>query len=248
MLKQETVDLKIGTIKKNNYGTDMKVIDVISYDRVIIQFQDEYKIEKEIFWENFKRGTVANPYDRTIFGIGYLGVGKYETKHDGNKVNKAYSNWNDMFVRCYSEEKKDKFPAYYGICSVCDEWHNYQNFAKWYEENFYPVEGTRVHIDKDILVKGNKVYSPETCCYVPQRINMVFMKKSRITDSDLPTGIRRTLTGYSAEYNTKYLGNYENLEDAILQYDKAKRTHIRDLAEEYKSILPIKTYDALLKW
>lgn len=106
----------------------------------------------------------------------------------------------------------------------------------------------RMHIDKDVLMKDNKIYSPDSCIFLPQKINMLFMKKSRITDSDLPTGIRRTVSGFSAEYNTKYLGAYEILEDAIEQYNIEKRIHISELSNEYKNILPPKIYNALVNW
>jgi hypothetical protein len=152
-----------------------------------------------------------------------------------------------MLERCYSEKHRDKHSAY-AECTVCDEWHCYQTFAKWYEENYYIIDGERIHLDKDILVKGNKVYSPETCMFVPQRINMMFMDKSRVVDSDLPTGIRRSANGFTTMYNTKWLGICKTLDDAISIYNIEKRIHIKQIIEEYGNKLPSKVRSALLKW
>ena len=66
-------------------------------------------------------------------------------------------------------------------CSVYEGWHNFQNFAKWYEDNYYEIEEEQMHLDKDILVKGNKVYSPDTCVFVPETINGLFVKSNAIT-------------------------------------------------------------------
>lgn len=114
--------------------------------------------------------------------------------------------------RCYINKKK--YPAYYGIVTICDEWLVFQNFAKWYDENKYECEG-RLHVDKDILHPGNKVYSPENCILLPQRINELFFVNSRGT-SNLPQGIREAATGYSASFQGKHLGTYKTLKERRL--------------------------------
>lgn len=227
----------------------MQIINYNLRSDIRVKFLDEYGYETNTTYNNFTRGTIKNPYDKTIYGIGYLGEGGHHPHAGNNGIQfDKYTAWQHMIGRCYCEEKRSSHPAYAG-CTVCKEWHNFQNFAEWYENNFYEVgDGIRMHIDKDVLVKGNKVYSPSTCIILPQRINMLFVKKSRITDSDLPTGIRRTPTGFMAEYNTKYLGIYNTLDKAIKQYEIEKRIHIKELANEYKDKLPKYVYDALLRW
>lgn len=109
----------------------------------------------------------------------------------------------------------------------------------------------RMHVDKDILVKGNRIYSPDTCIIVPQRINMLFMERrnKRIYDTDLPIGITKTQSGkFHAEYNTKRLGNFETLVEAIDVYSKEKEDCVHRIAEEYKNEIPEKVYNALIKW
>ena len=71
-----------------------------------------------------------------------------------------------ILERGYSKLWKEKHPTYENVY-VCEEWHNFQNFAKWYYNNYYSINEERMEIDKDILYKNNKVYSPDTCIIVP---------------------------------------------------------------------------------
>lgn len=239
----------------NRFGTPYKVIKYIDGSHVIVEFQDEYKTKVTTVLDAATNShSVRNPYDKSIFGIGYLGVGKYTvTMGDTKKTNsRIYNCWKDMIERCYSDKYSENWKAYHGICTVDEEWYNYQNFAKWYEENEYECAG-RLHLDKDILVPGNKVYSPETCLLVPQRINLIFMTHPRKHDADLPTGISRSIykdgtCKYKASYNTKWLGTFPTLDDAINKYAAEKSKHIKMVAEEYRNIVPDKVYSALLKW
>ena len=129
---------------------------------------------KGVQYYNFKKGNIKCPYEKRTYGICYLGEGKYKAWKN-NKDTRVYKTWKSMLQRCYDEKLQEKYPTYKG-CVVCDEWHNFQNFAKWYEDNYYEVCDEKMCLDKDILVKGNKIYSPETCIFVPQTINLLFNK------------------------------------------------------------------------
>ena len=107
----------------------------------------------------------------------YKTVGNTTTTIKG-KDKKSYQCWSNMLKRCYNKNVHNKQPTYKD-CSVCNEWLCYANFEKWYDENYYEIEGERTELDKDILFKGNKVYSPITCIFVPQRINTLFTKSNR---------------------------------------------------------------------
>ncbi len=235
---------KIGLISKNNFGTDMKIIKVLSSYKVLIEFQDEHKHKQEIYYNNFKNGNVKNPYDKIRYGVGYIGAGKYKVESILGIHDKSYDTWQNMLERCYSEKHREKHSAYKD-CTVCKEWHNYQNFAKWYKNNEYIVEG-RLHLDKDIIKHGNTLYSPEYCLLVPQRINMIFMSKS--SKDGLPNGIARCKKGYRAHYNGVKLEEFYTLEEAIAEHDKAKRIHIKNISKEYKNKIPKKVYNALMRW
>lgn len=240
-------DDRLGLVNENNEGIRMKIVKVLPDDRLIIQFQDDNEFEKEIHWVNFKSGNVKNPFNITMYGVGYIGDGIYKTNDEKGNRTKEYTSWKNLLRRCYSEEDKQKYPAYYGICTVCKEWFNFQNYASWYNNNFYDIGSGRMHLDKDVLFKNNKLYSPETCLFLPQRINMIFLEQPN--KYNLPSAISLTASGkYHADYNTKRLGNFNTLEEAIKAHEIEKRIHIKQVAEEYKLLLPPKVYNALLAW
>ena len=168
---------RTGETHINNKGTPMKIIAYRNSSNIDVEFLDSHHyIKKNATYSNFKRGNVSNPYDRTVFGIGYLGEREYEAivKHDDDR----YACWQHMIERCYLEKKKDIHPSYYGISEISEEWQCYANFADWYDSHYYEVN-ERLHLDKDILYKGNKIYSPHHCIFVPQRINLQFGKSGR---------------------------------------------------------------------
>lgn len=79
---------------------------------------------------------------------------------------KYYTKWVDMLMRCYSEKYQMKNKRYIG-CTVCDEWLIFSNFKAWMEKQ----EWKGKELDKDLLVKDNKIYSPDACCFLERRIN-----------------------------------------------------------------------------
>ena len=237
---------KLGEIRKNNFGTDMKIIRYGSWDDIDVQFLDDnYYVYHNTTYSNFKTGSIKNPYDNSVFGIGFVGDGKYLTRENGvNTIH--YNTWHDMLKRCYNEGSKDKFPAYFGICKVCNHWLNMQNFSEWFYDKKYEC-GERLHIDKDILYVGNKIYSKDTCILVPQRINMLFMNKPN--RFGLPSGISPMANGrYSVKYNGKLIGNTDSLEEAVIMHEIEKQKAVVRITKEYKDILPVEVYDALMSW
>lgn len=224
----------------NHAGTPMKIVDIQDATHVMIEFQDEYMAKVKTVYEAVVKGNVKNPYERKIFGIGYLGEGNIQTHNTPE-----YQNWFEIMARCYDERLKEKNSAYFGIVTVCEEWHNFSNFGKWYRENKYKVDG-RLHIDKDIKIHGNKIYSPNTCILIPQRINMMFMNKEN--KRGLPTGIYEVKNGFQARYNTVNLGTYDSIEKAYSVYASAKENAIKKVAQEYKGIIPDSTYEILINY
>lgn len=128
-----------------------------------------------------------------------------------------------------------------------------QNFGKWYDENIYYVENEKMQLDKDVLVKGNKIYSPETCIFVPQRINLLFVK-SNLTRGEYPIGtiynkVNNKFISYLNKNNKQiYLGSYDTSKEAFYKYKQEKEKHIKEIANEYKSKIPQRLYDALYNY
>ena len=239
------INSRVGEIENNRFGTEMKIVKYDGYNDVTVEFQDEHHYRLHTTYTNFKRRQALNPYDRSVFGVGYLGEGNHSTG-TSKKRTQEHRVWRGMLERCYSEKYKEDNKSYYGIATVCDEWKCFQKFAEWYNNNKYEVDG-RLHLDKDILYPENKIYSPQTCLLVPQRINMLFM--TRPNKSGLPNGVRKESKGtFSAVYNGKNLGKFDSIKDAETAHYKAKLEAIKQVAEEYKEIIPQKVYDALINW
>lgn len=237
----------IGLVGKNNFGTLMKIISARNKSDIDVQFLDVHGyIWEHNTYTNFKKGQIKNPYDKSICGVGYLGDGKYTCWKDG-KHTEEYVVWKNMIVRCYYIKEKDLHPTYYDSCTVCEEWHDFQNFAEWYIRNRYKTHG-RLHLDKDILYPNCRVYSPSTCMLVPQRINMLFVAHLP-NNYGLPEGISMTSRGrYGVSYQGKSYGTYETVFDAYIKYTKVKENKIKEIANEYKEIVPQKVYDSLVNY
>ena len=222
----------------------MKIVRYDSCNNMDVEFQDDHHYVKSTTYSNFIRGNVKNPYDRDLFRVGYIGVGKWKVKHNG-KWSRVYLCWRHMIERCYHETHRKQYPAYYQICTVCDEWQNYQNFAEWYKAREYEVD-ERLHLDKDIKYPGNTVYSPDNCILIPQKLNVLFT--NQFNKRGLPNGIYEHKNGYFAKYNEKSLGVYPTVGEAYIEYAKAKKEEIVKVANEYTGIIPDEVYQAVLAY
>jgi hypothetical protein len=139
----------------------------------------------------------------------------------------AYSSWSKMLERCYSNNPR--YSSYEG-CSVTPEWHTFSNFRKWYLEQGN-VLGKQ--LDKDIMYPGNKVYGPDKCVFVDQRLNLLLHRKST---TKYVTGVSRVNTNKTKPFYVKiymnakrvHLGYFYTLEEAYQAYLNAKIKCIQD--------------------
>ena len=250
MPKKGYVKNRIGEINYNNFGSKMEIVKYNKNNDIDIYFEEYNWIAKHRQYTSFKNGTVRCPYEKTILNIGCIGEGKYKVWENG-KHTKYYDIWHDMIKRCYSDKYHKRETSYIDV-NVCEEWHNFQNFAEWCEENYYEVEGERIHLDKDILNHGNKIYSPSTCIFVPQRINALFIKSKKIR-GDLPIGVslnKNTIRVHCSDINNKPidLGSYDTPEEAFLVYKQYKEKIIKQVADEYKPYIPKELYEAMYRY
>jgi hypothetical protein len=228
---------RIGEQFTLNSGEKVTIVEYFNKNNIIIKFNDGC-ILKNVTMESVVAGWLKNPMLPTICGIGYFGVGKYSSKN--NK--KIYNIWSLMIRRCYDEVNRHKFPTYLG-CTVDECWYNFQVFAEWYENNY--IED--FHLDKDILCKECKIYSPETCAFVPREINNFLKGSYKI--NGLPSGIVKTKGGkYKVNLCGNYLGLYTDIDQAWRIYREAKEKHINLIAKKWENLLPLTTYIALLNY
>ena len=249
-----SIRVNVGDKNVNNAGSIMEVLEVKSASNILVTFID-YDFITETTCQNFEKGLVKCPYEPRVCNIGYLGVGKYMVSENGKDTRCAHT-WRHMLKRCYDAYWINKHLTYKD-CFSCEEWYNFQNFAKWYEENYYEIEGETMCLDKDILIKGNKIYSPETCIFVPQRINLLFVKKDNYR-GNLPVGVtyekdrNKYVASCSVYENKKHkqkkIGRYNTLEEAFTCYKNFKENYIKQVADEYKNLIPTKLYDAMYRY
>ena len=120
--------------------------------------------------------------NKPVYGFGINDLDEPISKNGSHL--KFYTTWKAILERCYSERSLSKYPTYRG-CSVCDGWLLLSNFKDWY--NIHYREG--MELDKDIIIQGNKVYSPKTCSFVPHYINSLLCD-SGAARGNLPLGVR----------------------------------------------------------
>lgn len=245
---------RTGETRLNNFGSQMIIVEYRMSKDMNVYFPEYDWTAESVEYGQFKKGNVKCPYEKRVYGHGYLGEGKHKAS-ENSKGTKCYDAWWHMLGRCYNPKYHEKEPTYKG-CTVSKEWLNFQNFAEWYYNNYYEIEGQQMALDKDILVKGNKIYSSDTCVFVPQNINMLFVKcdKSR---GNLPIGVyykKRTgkFQAYCSVYNFEenksekiHLGYYDTPEKAFEVYKQFKEQNIKEVAEYYKGKIPKKLYDAM---
>lgn len=161
--------MKVGDIYKTNGFGYCEVIEYENSRNVVVKFIDTGYIVKTTAGV-LVRGQIKDKLAKSVCEVGFIGDGDRKTHANGKKA-AEYSVWKSMIERCYSKVSVKHFPTY-SECTVCEEWHNFQNFAEWYHDN-YPNDGGVYELDKDLSNYGDsgKVYSPELCIFVTRAIN-----------------------------------------------------------------------------
>lgn len=238
---------RLGETRKMNCGDFAKIIEYNDVNNVKVEFQDENKYVCNVEYWNFARGTVRNLYHKNRYG-GYIGVGKYGAT-ENRKGTYIYDAWIRMLERSFDENFKQKYPTYKDV-TCCNEWLCFQNFAKWYEDNYYEIDGQSMELDKDWMQFGNKVYCPELCVVSPSIINGCLSNHDKIKNHELPTGITYHNNKYQARLSIEgkriSLGHYTLLKNAMKAYRDAKVKYVRYLAEKYKQYIPENLYNTMM--
>lgn len=246
MTKKETLlyyaSLRVGETHFSNQGCKMKIIEYFGKNKCTVEFDNGY-IKRNLSYKNISLGNVKNKKLPSVFGVGFIGSGKY----DRPNYPIHYKKWKGMLERSYSEKYHEVRPTYKNV-TVCEEWHNFQNFAVWFEENY--IEG--FELDKDILVKGNKIYSPDTCCFVPAEINLVMAYKC-VKDKKYPVGVHKEKSGRflaicTIDGKPCRLGMFDTPEEAFQVYKTEKEKYIKKIADKWKDKISNKVYEAMYSY
>ena len=223
-------------ISKQGYEVRLnKYNDASNCELEFLNVKFPYKINIEI--RSFKNKTVRYPYHPSKYGVGYIGIGKF-IGGSYSKENIVYDYWDGILRRCYSERIK-KLRNSYSDCLVDECWHNLQNFGEWFEKNYNPKYMKSWCLDKDILVKGNRIYSPETCCFVPNEINVIFTN-GYIRRGEYPKGVsyKPKINKYIAQYQkdgvVTHIGTFKTVDEAFQAYKEVKEKYIKEKADKWK--------------
>lgn len=193
---------------------------------------------------------VKRYYEPNIFSIGYLG----EFYEEGDCYTDCYKKWYGIMRRSYSEYYHFLYPTYNNI-KTSKEFENFSNFKLWYNKNYYSIPNEKMCLDKDILIKGNNVYSSETCVFVPEKINLIFTTRVKHR-GDLPLGVTYHKDKYYSQcniYNKRVsLGYHDSPIEAWLEYKYYKELYIKEVADKYMNkypqLFPKNLYNALYEW
>ena len=241
-------DMTVGSVHKTNEGGKAIVVEYINSFNVVVMFQG-YDATDTVTVQTsaLRAGSVKNPMHPSMRGVGYIGIGDYVSRCetlDGSIGQPApvYRAWGSMMNRAYSQEFKTEHPTYTNV-TVCSEWHNFQTFAAWYcRQHGMNPEATDYHLDKDLLVKGNRIYSPSTCCLIPAAINAMVHSLIHVDlDSDdtygLPHGVQQCAEGFyvkvSMNGQAHYLHGFKTPHSASRAYKALRIVAIQELLDQY---------------
>lgn len=244
-LKKAEYEGKIYT--SNKYG-DFTILEYNATNDVKIKFL-ETGFVYTVFMSQVHSGCVKDYMTPLIVGKGIIGAKLTidEQKH------KAYKNWVRILTRCYNENQRHRQPSYSG-CTMSEFFITYTNFRDWYvkQKNW---DNPDFVLDKDLLSpKDNKMYSEETCVFIPKEINGL-LTTTKAKRGDLPIGVskpKKGRTGFRVSVckNNKdiELGAFNNVEEAFLVYKAAREGYLKEKANQWKDDLDVRAYDALMNY
>ena len=217
-----------GTIYESNNGGKFQVIDYVNKRKVRVKFLDKYGYEACVQTVDVLSGNVKNPYIPNKYGA-YVGSGNYAPIN--NK--KIYKAWQHMFERVAKDDP-------YSNVSICKDWNNYQIFAEWYSNYICLLNPNYDYeIDKDLYQWNiyNKIYSPQTCCLMPGRLNnsLVGLHVNRTVHPELPLGVmksskNRFTSNMQVDGKLYNFGSFIDPIEAFKIYKINKEKYIHDLA------------------
>lgn len=183
-----------------------------------------------------------------VYGIG-VNDGKYPATVRG-KIPKEYNLWHDFLKRCYSPKTQEKFPTYVG-CQASENFKSYSYFYEWCQrQKGFGQEDFQ--LDKDFLIKGNKVYSEETCLFLPRQLNALLISRKADRGS-LPIGVSQRRGGKFAARccignSSDHIGLFSTPEEAFQAYKEVKEAFIKAQAEKWKAFIDPRAYQALMAY
>ena len=239
----------VGVICKSKSSGDFKILKYNDTTNVEIEFL-KTGYETAVRLGDIKNGKVKDPYLPFVYGVGMLGT-KYPSR-EGDRNTKEYLLWKNMLKRCYSDDFKKKNPTYID-CEVSDNFKSYEYFYEWCHKQIgFSVDG--FELDKDLLIKGNKVYSETTCVFLPREINLLLVKSTASRGEHL-IGVHWSNTNKAFRARVcknkgkrEHLGYFKTELEAYNAYKIAKEAFVKEQANKFKSQIDQRAYNALMNY
>ena len=239
----------VGKVCKSKSSGDFKILKYNDRANVEIQFLNTgYEVVVRL--DHIKSGKVKDPHSPSVCGVGISGT-KYPFMIDGIKT-KEYGLWKDMLTRCYSDAYKKRQPTYEG-CKVSENFKSYEYFYEWCNSKVgFDVKG--FDLDKDLLIKGNKVYSENTCIFIPREINTLLVKR-KASRGEYLIGVYwdKAKNAFKAQVRknkgkSEWLGSFKTELEAFEAYKQAKESFIKEQANNWKDQIDERAYKALMNY
>ena len=243
----------VGKVCRSLNSGDFKILKYNGSKSVEIQFL-KTGFETTVQLGDIKSGSIKDPYSPSVYGIGVVG-NKYSSRVNSVQT-KEYVLWHNMLHRCYSDNSKKKRPTYEG-CKVSENFKSYEYFYEWCHNQIgfgNDGNGNPFQLDKDLLIKGNKVYSESTCVFIPAEVNTLLVKSDKIRGKHhIGVYWRNTNKAFKATVsknkgNPEYLGYFATEIEAFNAYKQAKEAFIKEQAEKWKSQIDERAYNALMNY
>ena len=239
----------VGKVCKSKSSGDFEIVKYNNTANVEIQFL-KTGFETSARLDHVKSGKIKDRYMPSVYGVGIVG-NKYPIKVNDVQT-KEYGLWKSMLRRCYSDNFKKKNPTYKD-CEVSDKFKSYEYFYEWCNKQIgFGVDG--FEIDKDLLIKGNKVYSESTCVFLPQEINTLLIKCTASRGKH-PIGVcwNKTKKSFVAHVGKskgkqEHLGYFKTEIEAFNAYKEAKEAFVKEQANKWKDKIDERAYDSLMNY
>lgn len=235
---------EIGKTYVGKNGDEFKVLGTVdtnsNYKRIVVEFKgyEQYPQVVPACSKNPK-----NSYKPTCYGVGYVG----DLKSDVPFHKEISQRWRAMLSRCYNKNHC-AYPSYGGKgIKVCDEWLNFSNYYRWFITEMkrcnYSEPATSIHVDKDFMVPGSKIYSPTTCILLPVDINHFISRRTENSDTGfVGIGYMKNIKSKPYYFNKSKTGEsklvfFATPEEAFEEYKLYFNKRREELLEEYKDNL-----------
>ena len=243
----------VGKVCKSKSSGDFKVVKYNDVKNVEIQFL-KTGYETIVQLVSIRSGKIKDPHLPSVYGVGVVGT-KYPTTINGVQT-KEYALWTGVLERCYSETLKERRPTYEG-CEVSDKFKSYEYFYEWcHKQVGFGNEGNEnpFHLDKDLLIKGNKIYSESTCVFIPAEVNTLLVKRTASRGEHL-IGVcwKKANKAFVATVRKnkgkqEHLGYFNTEIEAFNTYKTAKESFVKEQANKWKDKIDPRAYEALMNY